>query len=185
MDAMTRLAEADAAARLADRDPTLFSADVEMRPRIIHRLGWTDLAERAVLRLPLIDNLAAEMAGEKITDLVLLGMGGSSLAPLVIDRVLEPAEGAPRLHVLDTTAPSATERLLGTLTPPTTAFILASKSGTTIEPLALYAVFRAWMDDELGRVAAGRRFIVITDPGSPLVRRRQKDVMRVAIAAPA
>lgn len=185
MDAMSRLTSADAVARLANRDPALFSDDVDMRSRIQNRLGWTDLAERAALRLPLIASLAAEMADEGIADVVVLGMGGSSLAPLVIDRILEQAEGAPRLHVLDSTAPSATARLLDTLTPLSTAFVLASKSGTTIEPLALYALFREWMDEALGRVTAGKRFIVITDPGSPLVRTRQKEVMRVAIAAPA
>ncbi len=184
MDAMSRLLEADAVRRLVDRDPTLFSADVDLRQPILQRLGWTDLAEKAAQRLPLVANLAAEVAREGATDVVLLGMGGSSLAPLVINRVMGPAEDAPRLHVLDTTAPSAVSGIMEALTPETTLFVISSKSGTTIEPLSLYAIFRAWMDADLGRVAAGKRFIVVTDPGSPLEALRQKDVMRVAVAAP-
>ncbi|MDF1541941.1 MAG: hypothetical protein RQ731_03945 [Anaerosomatales bacterium] len=184
MNAMERLLEADAIARLADRDPTLFTDDVDQRQPILKRLGWTDLAEKATTRLPLATNLAAETARDGVTDVVLLGMGGSSLAPLVMSEVLGPVKGAPRLHVLDTTSPSTVTTLITALDPHTTAFVLASKSGTTVEPLSLYTIFREWMDDALGRVAAGKRFIVVTDPGSPLEARRQKDVMRVAIAAP-
>lgn len=185
MDAMARLLEADAIKRIVDRDPTLFSDDVDMRRPIVQRLGWTDLAEKAQSRLPLVSNLAAEVAREGATDIVLLGMGGSSLAALVINQVIGPAEGAPVLHVLDTTAPSAVHNLQAALRPESTVFVLSSKSGTTIEPLSLYAIFREWMDEALGRVDAGKRFIVVTDPGTPLEARRQKDVMRVAVAAPA
>jgi len=185
MDAMTRLIEADAVTRLVDRDPTMFSGDVDMRQPILQRLGWTDLAEKAGLRLPLVTNLAAEVAREGASDIVLLGMGGSSLAPLVINAVIGPMEGAPTLHVLDTTSPSTVDGLMNVLSPHTTVFVVASKSGTTIEPLSLYAIFREWMDAELGHVAAGKRFIVVTDPGTPLEKRRQKDVMRVAVTAPA
>jgi transaldolase / glucose-6-phosphate isomerase len=185
MNAMDRLLEADAVTRLVDRDPTLFSDDVDRRQPILRRLGWTDLAEKAEARLPLVTNLAAEVTREGITDIVLLGMGGSSLAPLVMSEVLGPVEGAPALHVLDTTSPTAVNALISSLDPQTAAFVLASKSGSTIEPLSLYAIFREWMDEALGRVAAGKRFIVVTDPGSPLETRRKKDIMRVAIAAPA
>ena len=185
MNAMDRLLEADAVTRLVDRDPTLFSDDVDRRQPILRRLGWTDLAEKAESRLPLVTNLAAEVTREGITDIVLLGMGGSSLAPLVMSEVLGPVEGAPALHVLDTTSPTKVSALISSLDPQTVAFVLASKSGSTIEPLSLYAIFREWMDEALGRVAAGKRFIVVTDPGSPLETRRKKDIMRVAIAAPA
>jgi glucose-6-phosphate isomerase len=185
MNAMQRLLDADAVTRLVDRDPALFSGDVDERQPVLMRLGWTDLAEKAESRLPLVTNLAAELTREGMTDVVLLGMGGSSLAPLVVSEVLGPVEGAPVLHVLDTTSPSTVNALLSRLEPDTTVFVLASKSGTTIEPLSLYAIFREWMDAALGRVAAGKRFVVVTDPGTPLEARRQQDVMRVALAAPA
>ncbi len=184
MNAMARLLEADAITRLVDRDPTLFSEDVDQRQPIMQRLGWTDLAEKAAARLPLVTNLASALHTEGTSDVVLLGMGGSSLAPLVMNEVLGQAPGAPRLHVLDTTSPDVVAPLLEQLDPALTAFVLASKSGTTIEPLSLYAIFREWMDAALGRVRAGKRFIAVTDPGSPLERKRAKDIMRIAVSAP-
>ncbi len=183
MNAMERLIEADAIARLVDRDPTLFSSDVDLRQPIMQRLGWTDLAEKASSRLPLVTNIAMGLSDEGVTDVVLLGMGGSSLAALVMNEVLGPVPGSPRLHVLDTTSPTSATTLMATLHPSRTAFVVASKSGTTVEPLSLYSVFREWMDDSLGHVGAGKRFVVITDPGTPLEDLRQQDVMRVAVKA--
>ncbi|MHB9002602.1 MAG: glucose-6-phosphate isomerase [Coriobacteriia bacterium] len=185
MDSLARLRESDAVRRLVDRDPTLFSDDIDLRQPIMQRLGWTDLAEAALGRLPLVTNLAASLASAGATDIVLLGMGGSSLAPLVIDRVVGPREGSPRLHVVDTTSPDVVAALLERLKPDTTYFVLSSKSGTTIEPLSLYAIFRDWMDGHMERPAAGQHFIAITDPGTPLEKMRQRDVMRVALPAPA
>ncbi|MDO9108726.1 MAG: glucose-6-phosphate isomerase [Coriobacteriia bacterium] len=184
MDSLARLIDADAVRRLVDRDPTLFSSDVDLRQPIMQRLGWTDLAERAESRLTLVENLAAAVAQEGATDVVLLGMGGSSLAPLVMERVIGSPPGAPTLHVLDTTSPTAVTALRDSLTRSTTYFILSSKSGTTIEPLSLYAIFRAWMEEEMERPAAGKHFIAITDPGSPLEEMRAREFMRVALSAP-
>ncbi len=184
MNALETLTANDAVARLVDRDPTLFSADVDMRQPIMQRLGWTDLAEKAASRLPQVRTLASAMHAEGMRDVVLLGMGGSSLAALVMTEVMGPVADAPALHVLDTTSPLTVSTLLERLDPATTAFVLASKSGTTVEPLSLYAIFREWMDAALGRVAAGKRFVVVTDPGSELEKRRQKDIMRIALLAP-
>ncbi|MDP2183622.1 MAG: glucose-6-phosphate isomerase [Actinomycetota bacterium] len=185
MDALQRLIDADAVVRLKNRDPLLFSDDVDARQPIIQRLGWTDLASAAIGRIPLVENLARALVAEGATDIVLLGMGGSSLAPLVISRVIGPSEGMPRLHVLDTTSPVVVRKLLDELDPASTFFLVSSKSGTTIEPLSLYAVFREWMDANFERPAAGQHFIAVTDPGTPLEKMRQKQVMRVALSAPA
>ena len=102
-----------------------------------------------------------------MTDVVLLGMGGSSLASLVLSSVLGES-GDATLHVLDTTAPRTIDAALATLDPATTLYVVASKSGGTIEPNSLYAIFREVADQALGREEAGRRFIAITDPGSSL-----------------
>ncbi len=185
MRALQRLAETDAVRRLEQRDPTLFTADVDQRQAVIRRLGWTDLAEKAISRLPLLDQLKTSLLAEGVTDIVLLGMGGSSLAPLVLWRTLQPVSEAPRLHVLDTTFPGTTMDLLGTLSPESTFFLLASKSGTTVEPLALYAIFREWADQALGRVRAGKQFIAVTDPDSPLDTMRGRELMRTSLHAPA
>ncbi|MDI6712121.1 MAG: hypothetical protein QMD96_02660 [Anaerosomatales bacterium] len=184
MGSLERIVEADAVARLAARDASLFSDDVDARIAVGQRLGWLDLASKASARFPLLRNLAEAIRSEGATDVVLLGMGGSSLAPLVLSRVIGSAPGYPRLHVLDTTSPIALASLLQTLDPAGVFVIVASKSGTTIEPLSLYAIVRGWLDDALGRPAAGRRFIVITDPGSPLEKLRQKETMRLTLSAP-
>lgn len=184
MDSLARLIEANAIQRLVDRDPTLFSNDVDLRQPIMQRLGWTDLADKAEGRFTLVENLATAIAEEGATDIVLLGMGGSSLAPYVLERVIGSAPGAPRLHVLDTTSPTAVAALRDSLERAGTYFLLSSKSGTTIEPLSLYAIFRAWMEEEFERPTAGKHFIAITDPGTPLEKMRAKEIMRVALAAP-
>lgn len=182
MDSLERLTEADAVARLAARDPSLFAADYDTRRHVAQRLGWTDLADKAPGRFALLDNLAAQVVEEGATDIVLLGMGGSSLAPLVLGASVPAREGSPRLHVLDTTCPRTVLDLFDSLDPSSTYLIVASKSGTTIEPLALYSIARAWLEETMDRPAAGRRCIVITDPGSPLEARRQKEVMRLTLS---
>lgn len=186
MGGMERLTAQDAVRRLRDRDASLFSEDLDMRIPIVQRLGWTDLAEKAPGRLPLLESLKDALSAEGATDLLLLGMGGSSLAPLVISRVIGSAEGFPRLHVLDTTSPVQIAELLAGLDREHTYVLISSKSGTTIEPLSLYAVLHAWFTEGgMDRQEIGRRCIVITDPGSPLEKLRQRDLMRMTLSAPA
>lgn len=184
MSALERLIEADAVRRLAERDTSLFSDDIDVRIAAGQRLGWTDLAAKAPERFTLLGNLAAAIRAEGATDILLLGMGGSSLAPLVLTRMLESAEGSPVLHVLDTTSPRQVRAKLGALDAATTFVIVASKSGGTIEPLSLYAIARSWLEESMSRPEAGRRCIVITDPGSALEKLRQRELMRVALTAP-
>lgn len=186
MSGLERLAQANAVERLRQRDPSLFSDNVDSRIRISQRLGWTDLAHKAPERFPLLERLADTVAAEDTTDVVLLGMGGSSLAPLVMERVIGGAPGMPRLHVLDTTSPVQVAAELEVLDPSRTFVILASKSGSTIEPLSLYRIFRRWLEAAgMTRPEAGSKCIVITDPGSPLERLRQQDLMRMTLSAPA
>ncbi|PKQ20239.1 MAG: glucose-6-phosphate isomerase [Actinobacteria bacterium HGW-Actinobacteria-6] len=184
MDAMNRLLEANAIKRLADRDASLYTDNIDERIPIIQRMGWNDLAQKAPGRFILLRNLANAIVDEGGTDIVLLGMGGSSLAPLVLSRALDGAEGMPRLHVLDTTSPIVIADLLETLDPAGTFVLVSSKSGSTIEPLSLYAIFRTWLEETLPRPTAGRHCFVITDPGTPLEKLRQRDLMRLALSAP-
>ncbi|MBN1193241.1 MAG: hypothetical protein JXA36_06100 [Coriobacteriia bacterium] len=186
MGSLERLVELDAIKRLRERDATLFSDDLDKRIPIMQRLGWTDLAEKAPGRLPLLDGLAEALVAEGATDLLLLGMGGSSLAPLVMDRVIGGAPGFPKLHVLDTTSPVQISELLETLDREHTYVLIASKSGTTIEPLSLYAIVQEWLTAEgMTKADSGRRCIVITDPASPLEKLRQRNLMRMTLTAPA
>lgn len=154
---------ARAVARLAERDATLF-ADEGIAA---DRLGWIGLPEIAARSAAGLAAFARGEAGRGITDVVLLGMGGSSLAPLVLSRVMGSAEGRPALHVLDTTDPAEVGGLLARLEPSTTLVVVSSKSGTTIEPLVLAGVFREAFADALGD-ETGAHFVAITDPGSPL-----------------
>ncbi len=153
--------------RLWARDPRLFSDDPEVKAAVSGRLGWVGLASKASGEAEALAQAAAAAKDAGVADVLLLGMGGSSLAPMVISQVIGHAPGSPALHVLDTTSPWATVRLQERLVPRSTLVLVASKSGTTIEPASLYLIFRAWFDERLHEEAGGR-FIAITDPGSPL-----------------
>jgi len=163
VDARTRLTQMRAVERLAARDTSLF-ADPAVAA---DRLGWIGLPTRAADQAASLAAFGEDVASSGITDVVLLGMGGSSLAPLVLSRVFGHAEGRPALHVLDTSSPQQVAVLLSSLTPGATLVVVSSKSGTTVEPLSLAAVFRDWMEPALGD-ATGAHFVAVTDPGSQL-----------------
>src|SRR5262249_41687748 len=116
------------------------------------------------------------------TDVVLLGMGGSSLAPEVLRAVIGVAPGWPRFHMLDSTDPAAVR---GTNPPPrTTLYLLASKSGGTIEPNVLAAHYQQQLSDGgVGRWAD--HFVAITDPGTALHRRAHSEKFRDLFENPA
>jgi len=179
VDAHTRLTEMNAVQRLAQRDATLF-ADPEIAAK---RLGWTRAAADAAEQAVGFAAFAARMSEAGTTDVVLLGMGGSSLAPLVLSRSIPRADGYATLHVLDTTSPSQTRALLGSLAPSTTLVIVASKSGSTIEPLSLLAIFHDWLSTSLGD-AARDHLIAITDPGSPLEALAEADRFARVVRGP-
>lgn len=167
MDALAHLIELDAVARLRAHDATLFGSTTDDVTLASRNLGWTRLAKNSADMLEQISRLARESVEKGLTDVVLLGMGGSSLAALVIGNVLG-AESDVRLHVLDTTCPRTVDAVIAALDPATTLYLVSSKSGGTIEPNSLYAVFREVADGALGRAGGGHRFIALTDPGSPL-----------------
>lgn len=183
MDSLYRLIELDAVARLRAHDATLFADDAAGLELASASFGWIEPAAGATPVLPTLERLAREATDEGVTDIVLLGMGGSSLASLVIGEVL--GGSGMRLHVLDTTAPLSVARVVGTLDPATTLYIVASKSGLTIEPLSLYAIFREEADNELGSLDAGKRFIAITDPDTALEALAATGGFRALVSSPA
>jgi glucose-6-phosphate isomerase len=144
--------------RIWDRDPSAW-APGEDDPA--DRLGWLDLPESMQTEIPELESFAAEIASEGFSTVVLLGMGGSSLAPEVFARTFPPAGGHPSLVVLDSTHPDQIRAVGERLDPKTTLFIVSSKSGGTIETISLYRYFRSLIDD-------GARFVAITDPGTSL-----------------
>jgi len=163
VDARSRLTQMRAIPRLAAKEATLFFDPVVAADR----LGWIGSPQTAADGSAALAAYGSEVAASGITDVVLVGMGGSSLAPLVLARVFGRVAGHPALHVLDTTSPHQVLTLLGALTPATTLVVVSSKSGTTIEPLSLASILRVWMEAALGD-GAGAHFVAITDPGSPL-----------------
>ena len=134
---------------------------------VVDRLGWLDIAGRMDGERHCIAALLQDVEQEGYTQAVLLGMGGSSLAPEVFARTFDG--GAIRLHVLDSTHPSAVQSLADSLDLGRALFIVATKSGTTAETLSFFKYFYNRVQDELGEPQAGAHFVAITDPGSKLV----------------
>ncbi len=130
-------------------------------PEVANRLGWLTIAERMSGDVDGLGKFAAAAAADGVTDVVLLGMGGSSLAPEVLRRCFAGLDRGLRLHVLDSTDSATIDAVQSSIDPARTLFLVSSKSGGTIEPLSLFAHFYALHQD-------GRNFAAITDPGSGL-----------------
>ena len=152
-------------ARIWRKDHTLWKPAPD---EITNRLGWLDLPNSMRTCVRDMTRLARETRDRGIVEVVLLGMGGSSLCAEVFRQSFGDRKGFPKLTVLDSTLPGAVNRLAAKITPEQTLFIVASKSGATIEVLSFYAFFRELMETALGS-RAGKHFIAITDPGSPLL----------------
>ena len=168
-DAEARAGAERLVSRLSDGDASLWSTDAEQRAEIADLLGWIRIAERVAPEADAISEWAVEPSAD-IDDVVLLGMGGSSLAPEVMAAMLPAAAGRPRLTVLDSTDPATVRRVSAAIDLARTLFIVASKSGGTLETATLHATFRAQYE-ERGIPDAGAHFIAITDPGTSLARR--------------
>ncbi|MDH5705397.1 MAG: hypothetical protein OEZ45_05200 [Candidatus Aminicenantes bacterium] len=150
--------------RLWSKDPTLWFS--ETRPEITDRLGWLSLPEMMHDRLEELVSFAEQVKDEGMRHFVLLGMGGSSLAPDVFQKTFGNADGYPQLFVLDSTHPSAVFSVEEKLDLNRTLFLVSSKSGTTLETLSLSRYF--WNKVSQAVEQPGRHFVAITDPGSPL-----------------
>jgi transaldolase / glucose-6-phosphate isomerase len=162
-----RLAKWDAAnfgRRLWSKDFTLWSA--KPVPEITDRLGWLHLPDTMHDQLNDLLLFREEVKGEGFTHAVLLGMGGSSLAPEVFMRTFSNAPGYPRLIVLDSTHPQAVRNVDTEIDLSQTLFCVSSKSGTTTEMLSFFYHF--WQKVAAISKTPGRQFIAITDPGTPL-----------------
>ena len=166
-DALEWLVSRDAPARLGSRDPSLWKDDAAHAAVVANRLGWLGTPAWLSARREELRAFAASLREEGFTRVLVLGMGGSSLAPEVLQRTLRPGPGAPTLAILDSTDPSAIRHAAGASKLDRTFFLVSSKSGTTIETQSQYRYFRAAL--EAAKVAEpGRRFAAITDAGSPL-----------------
>jgi glucose-6-phosphate isomerase len=149
----------DIVSRIWSHDHTVWKPDPT---EITNRLGWLTLPAGMRRRIPELKAFARQVAADGFTHAVLLGMGGSSLAPEMFARTYGTAPGALELTVLDTTHPATIARVEASLDLDHTLFIVASKSGTTLETLSHFEHFYA------GTGGRGSSFIAITDPGTPL-----------------
>ena len=150
--------------RLWKKDPSLWFT--RPAPEITDRLGWLDLPKDMEAAVPDLERFSDEIKSEGFRHVLLLGMGGSSLAPEVVARTFGAAPGFPDLTVLDSTHPSAVLDAASRFDPATTLFVVSSKSGTTLETLSLFRYFWNLSQDHLKE--PGRHFVAITDPGTPL-----------------
>ncbi|MRR11648.1 hypothetical protein EG835_04075, partial [bacterium] len=151
--------------RIWAKDYTVWKPDPK---EIANRLGWLTSASDMMERLDEIEAFAKGIRSDGFTRVLLLGMGGSSLAPEVFAKTFGSEPGWPTLAVLDSTDPGAVFRCAGQLDPAGTLFIVSSKSGTTVEILSFFKFFYNWACERLGKEKAGGHFAAITDPGSML-----------------
>jgi transaldolase/glucose-6-phosphate isomerase len=149
----------DVAHRVWKKDDTLWGPAGQ--PEVSNRLGWLMSPETMGEALEDLDAFADEIRDDGFQDVVLLGMGGSSLAPEVIRQSFGEQDGRPRLHVLDSTDAGAIRSVQERVNPDRTMFLVSTKSGGTIETLSLFRHFWSLRPE-------GRQFVAITDPGSGL-----------------
>lgn len=172
--------EVNFAARVWQKDPTLWSEEPE--PELADRLGWLELPEKMADEIPRLQTFAESVKADGIKQVVLLGMGGSSLAPEVFQQTFGNAAGYPELLVLDSTHPAAVKALEERLDFAHTLFVVSSKSGTTTETNSFFYYFweRAGRSDH----GAGRHFVAVTDPGTPLETLARERNFRAVFTAP-
>jgi transaldolase/glucose-6-phosphate isomerase len=163
---LAALQKGEAARRLWAKDSTLWSADPAKRDEIRDRLGWLNVAEKMLEHASQFRELALD--GRAYTDVVLLGMGGSSLGPDVLRNTFGASKGHPKMHVLDTTDPATILATRRKIQFGKTLFVVASKSGETTETLSHFAYFWDQVQKSGKGGKPGHQFAAITDPGTSL-----------------
>jgi transaldolase/glucose-6-phosphate isomerase len=159
--------------RLWARDATLWTGRDEAR-----WLGWLGIVDHQLGRLDELRCAAADVRQAGFRHVLLLGMGGSSLCPEVLKLTFGHVAGWPELHVLDSTDPAQVRTLEASVDLARTLCVVASKSGTTLEPSIFQQYFVERVKATVGAAEAGRRFVAITDPGSALQRVAEADGFR-------
>lgn len=174
---LARLAGDDVIRRIWDRDPMVWNGSPET-PELADRLGWLTVCDWTVTQLDELERLRDDVR-DAFDRVLLLGMGGSSLAPEVLARCFGRQQGFPAFEMLDSTHPAAVRSAAERAPLDRTLFVVASKSGTTIETMSLYDYF--W-----SRVAGrGAQFVAITDAGTPLERLAVERGFRAVFTNPA
>ena len=181
---MTEADVVDIARRIHTRDVSLWAAAPEAQSIVGKRLGWLDAPDWLNENREELTTWARDIRGQGFERVVVLGMGGSSLAARALAGVFGKTEQGVPLVVLDTTHPEAIAATAAAASLSETLFVSASKSGTTIEVAALTAYFYQQVKAERGR-AAGENFVAITDAGSALQRYAEAHDFRRCFLNPA
>jgi glucose-6-phosphate isomerase len=172
--------EAEGTRRLWERDASLWTGGDEDR-----WLGWLEAPQTALAQLGRYAEIAADARQAGFAHVLVLGMGGSSLAPLVQAEAFGALAGFPRLHVLDSIHPAAIAATTAARELERTRVVVASKSGSTLEPNLLLAHFEALLRAKLGRAAVGSHCLAITDPESKLeALARERGFRRIVLGEP-
>jgi transaldolase/glucose-6-phosphate isomerase len=156
--------------RLWQRDAKLWTGSDEA-----NWLGWLDVVEEQLAQHDQLVKLAKEIQARGFQDVLLLGMGGSSLCPEVLRMTFGRVTHFPTLHVLDSTDPGQVKAIEHLIDIPKTLFIVSSKSGTTLEPNIFKQYFFERTKQAVGAVKVGSQFIAITDPGSKMQQVAESD----------
>ena len=159
--------------RLWQRDASLWTGTDEA-----NWLGWLGITEDQIAHSQKLRQVAEEVKSEGFTDILLLGMGGSSLCPEVLRMTFGKIAGFPELHVLDSTDPAQIQAIQSKVNLAKTLFVVSSKSGTTLEPNIFKQYFFEQVKQAVGAEKAGTRFIAITDPGSKMQQVAETDRFR-------
>jgi len=179
--ACARLDSAQFASALWARRLDVWTADPAIRQLIANRLGWLTVLDFVTPLVPRIHAFADSVTQSGFTDVVLLGMGGSSLAPEVLRQVLGRPDRVPRFRVLDSVDPDAVRSAMTRAKD--TLFVLASKSGSTIEPNVMADEAKRRVIAE-GHADWAKRFIAITDPDTALHKRAVSEGFRDVFVNP-
>lgn len=163
--------------RLWARDPNLWKREPEHQKIIRNSLGWLDSAEKMTAKLSELQDFTDDVRKAGFTHAVVLGMGGSSLAPEVMRSIFGHKADCPKLLVLDSTDPARVMKVQSSIDPDRTLFIISSKSGGTIEPNCFFKHF--W-----SLVKKGGSFAAITDPGSSLEKLAKENHFRKVFLNP-
>jgi len=160
-------------ARFWQKDPSLWTSDGEEK-----WLGWIDIVERQQKDLADFAALAADLKAAGFKSVLLLGMGGSSLCPEVLATTFGQQPGFPSLHIVDSTDPAQVKAARDKVNLNETLVIVASKSGSTLEPNILKQYFFEEMKKAVGAEEAGKHFLAITDPDSKMEQVAKTDGFR-------
>ena len=161
--------------------PSAWSEDPAVQTAIANRLGWLTSPDVMAAEVQRLTAFAESVTRDGFTDVVLLGMGGSSLAPEVLHAVIGVSAGRPRFTMVDSVNPDHLQTIV--TDPHHTLYVLASKSGSTIEPNVLAAYFRQRLLDA-GITRWATHFVAITDPGTALDTRATDEGFRAVFRNP-